>query len=167
EVNAAWRIALETKDELKALVLRRQGLPTLENTAEKAVDGVAKGAYVVCEEKEKLDTILLATGTEVRLAVHIHEALLEDGIDTRVVSIPSWDRIEKQSADYKETVLPKSVSKRLAIEMGASFGWERYTGLDGDVLAIDRFGASAKGDIVVEEYGFTVENVVAKVKNLI
>ncbi|HLR54573.1 MAG TPA: transketolase [Pseudogracilibacillus sp.] len=166
EVNAAWRIALETKDQPTALVLTRQGLPTLENTAEKALEGVSKGAYVVSEEKEKLDTILLATGSEVSLAVNAQEALLKEGIDTRVVSMPSWDRFEKQSAEYKETVLPKAVSKRLAIEMGASLGWERYTGLDGDVLAIDCFGASAKGDKVVEEYGFTVENVVAKVKNL-
>src|SRR5699024_4962208 len=112
------------------------------------------------------DLILLATGSEVSLAVNAQEALLKEGIDTRVVSMPSWDRFEKQSAEYKETVLPKAVSKRLAIEMGASLGWERYTGLDGDVLAIDCFGASAKGDKVVEEYGFTVENVVAKVKNL-
>ncbi|HLQ95061.1 MAG TPA: transketolase [Pseudogracilibacillus sp.] len=166
EVNAAWRLALETKDQPTALVLTRQGLPTLEQTAEKAYEGVAKGAYVLSEEKERIDTILLATGSEVSLAMEAQEALLDEGIDTRVVSMPSWDRFEKQTDAYKESVLPQDVSKRLVIEMAASFGWERYTGLAGDVLAIDRFGASAKGDKVVEEYGFTVENVVAKVKNL-
>src|SRR5699024_1145874 len=99
-------------------------------------------------------------------SMEAQEALLEEGIDTRVVSMPSWDRFEQQTDAYKESVLPQDVSKRLAIEMAASFGWERYTGLAGDILAIDRFGASAKGDKVVEEYGFTVENVIAKVKNL-
>src|SRR5699024_2691071 len=145
EVHAAWRLALETKDQPTALVLTRQNLPTLENTAEKALEGVSKGAYVLSEEKENIDTILLATGSEVNLAVKAQKALLEERIDTRVVSMPSWDRFENQSKAYKESVLPRSVSKRLAIEMAGSLGWERYTGLAGDVMAIDRFGASAKG----------------------
>jgi len=166
EVNSAWRLALETKDQPTVLVLTRQDLPTLEQTAGKSFEGVRKGAYVLSEEKEHIDTILLATGSEVSLAVEAQERLLKEGIDTRVVSMPSWDRFEKQTDVYKESVLPKNVSKRLAIEMAASFGWERYTGLAGDILAIDRFGASAKGDKVVKKYGFTIENIVAKVKKL-
>src|SRR5699024_2827180 len=166
EVNAAWRLAPETKDQPTALVLTRQGVPTLEQTAEKAYEGVAKGAHVLSEEKEHSDTIMLATGPEVSLAMEAQEALVDEGIDTRVVSMPSWDRFEKQTDAYKESVLPQDVSKRLAIEMAASFGWERYTGLAGDVLAIDRFGASAKGDKIVEEYGFTVENVIQSVEYL-
>jgi len=166
EVHAAWRLALETTNQPTALVLTRQELPTLEGTAEKAVRGVARGAYILSEEKEKIDAILLATGSEVSLAIAAKEVLFQEGIDTRVVSMPSWDRFEKQNEAYKRSVLPKEISKRLAIEMGSSFGWERYTGLTGDILAIDCFGASAKGDRVVKEYGFTVENVIAKVKSL-
>ncbi len=116
--------------------------------------------------KEVADAILIATGSEVSLAVEAQKALKADGIDVAVVSMPSMDRFEKQDAAYKESVLPKAVTKRLAIEMGASFGWHKYTGFEGDVLAIDKFGASAPGELVMEKYGFTVENVVAKVKAL-
>ena len=93
--------------------------------------------------------------------------LAEEGISVSVVSMPSWDRFEKQDKEYKQSVIPKAVKKRLAIEMGSPFGWERYTGDEGDILAIDRFGASAPGERIMKEFGFTPENVVAKVKNLI
>ena len=96
-----------------------------------------------------------------------HNSLEEDGISASVISMPSWDRFEKQSKEYKDSVLPKSVKKRLAIEMGSSLGWHRYAGDEGDVLAIDQFGASAPGEKVIEEYGFTVENVVSRVKALL
>jgi transketolase len=168
ETAAAWRLALEATDHPTALVLTRQDVPTLPNTAERAYEGVKKGAYVVAEAKNgRPEALLLASGSEVSLAVKAQEALAEEGIHVSVISMPSWDRFEKQSADYKEQVLPRAVKKRLAIEMAASLGWERYVGEEGDILAIDRFGASAPGEKIMEEYGFTVGNVVKRVKALL
>ncbi|MED0660006.1 transketolase [Bacillus smithii] len=168
ETAAAWRMALTSKDKPTALVLSRQNLPTLKGTAETAQEGVEKGGYVVSpSNKETPDALLLASGSEVHLAVEAQKQLLEDGIDVSVVSLPSWDRFEKQSDEYKESVIPSTVKKRLAIEMASSFGWERYVGDEGEILAIDRFGASAPGEIVMKEYGFTAENVVNRVKQLL
>ncbi len=168
ESIAAWKIALESTDRPTALVLSRQNLPVLQGTKEHAKENVAKGGYVLsASDKETADILLLASGSEVSLAVEAKEALMKQGIGATVVSIPSFDLFEAQSNEYKESVLPKAVTKRLAIEMGASFGWHRYVGLDGDVLAIDQFGASAPGEQVMQEYGFTVDNVVAKVKALL
>lgn len=165
ETNAAWRLALESTSTPTALVLTRQGLPTLEGSS---YEGVSKGAYVISEaNKKNADALLLATGSEVQLAVRAQEALREKGIEVRVVSMPSFDRFNAQDAAYKEEVLPSSVTKRLAIEMASPFGWERYVGMDGEILGIDQFGASAPGDTVIEKYGFTVENVVQKVENLL
>ncbi|MFX3622979.1 MAG: transketolase [Ectobacillus sp.] len=168
ESSAAWRLALESTNKPTALVLTRQGLPTLEGAKENTYEKVSKGAYVIsASKKETADALLLATGSEVSLAVKAQEALAQEGIDVAVVSIPSFDLFEAQSKEYKESVLPKAVTKRLAIEMGSSFGWHRYVGCEGDVLGIDTFGASAPGGKIMEEYGFTVENVVAKVKAML
>ncbi|MBY0120592.1 transketolase [Bacillus sp. S/N-304-OC-R1] len=167
ETAAAWKLAVESADQPTALVLTRQDLPTLKGTKDRAYDGVSKGAYVLsAASKEKADALLLASGSEVSLAVEAQKALEAEGISTAVISMPSWDRFEAQSKEYKESVIPKDVKKRLAIEMGASLGWHRYAGDEGDVLAIDQFGASAPGEKIIEEYGFTVENVVARVKAL-
>ncbi|GLO66321.1 MULTISPECIES: transketolase [Oceanobacillus] len=168
EVQAAWRLALESEHQPTALVLTRQNLPTLEGTKENAYEGVKKGAYVISKsEKETPDALLLATGSEVQLAVRAQETLKEKGIDVQVVSMPSWDRFEAQEDAYKNEVLPKEVKARVGIEMATSFGWERYVGLDGKVIGINRFGASAKGEKVIEEYGFTVDNVVKHVEDLL
>src|SRR5699024_314630 len=138
ETKAAWKLAIESTDKPTALVLTRQGLPTLEGTKENAYEGVKKGAYILSEsEKETPDAILLATGSEVQLAVNAQEALKKESIDVSVVSMPSWDRFEKQEASYKESVIPPQVKKRLAIEMASPFGWERYVGDEGSVLGID------------------------------
>ena len=166
ETSAAWRIALESTNQPTVLVLTRQNLDTLEGTKDTAYEGVKKGGYVVSPAQKEAQAILVAAGSEVGLAVKAQKQLLAEGIDTQVVSLPSWDRFEKQSKEYKESVLPKSVKKRLAIEMGSSLGWHKYAGDEGEVLAIDTFGASAPGNLVMAEYGFTVENVVAKVKAL-
>ncbi|WP_186577374.1 transketolase [Aquibacillus kalidii] len=167
ETQAAWRLALESTKTPTALVLTRQNLPTLEGTAENAYEGVKKGAYVVSPaSKENPDALLIATGSEVQLAVKAQAELKAKGHDVSVVSMPSWDRFNQQDAAYKESVLPKAVKKRLGIEMGASLGWDRYTGDEGKILAIDTFGASADGDKVMAEYGFTVENVVKQVESL-
>ncbi|WP_173916422.1 transketolase [Halobacillus sp. Marseille-Q1614] len=164
ETSAAWRLALESNTTPTALVLTRQGLPTLEGTS---YEGVKRGAYILSDsDKSTPDGILLASGSEVQLAVRAQEELKTKGYDVRVVSVPSFDRFEAQDSDYKESVLPSDVRRRLAIEMGASFGWERYVGLDGAVIGIDTFGASAPGDEVIEKYGFNVENVVKHAESL-
>lgn len=168
ETQAAWRLALESKDKPTALVLSRQSLPTLEGTKEKAYEGVKRGAYVVSDsEKETPDAIIIATGSEVQLAVRAQQVLKEKGIDVRVVSMPSWDRFEEQPQSYKDSVLLPQVKKRLAVEMASPFGWERYVGSEGDILGISTFGASANGEKLMEEFGFTVENVVKRVEGLL
>ncbi|NRG48089.1 transketolase [Bacillus sp. CRN 9] len=168
ETAAAWKLAIEAADHPTALVLTRQNLATIKGTAATAYEGVSKGAYTVSAgKKEDVDALLLASGSEVELAIKAQAALSAEGIDVSVVSMPDWSRFENQSKEYKEQVLPKGITKRLAIEMGSSLGWHKYTGFEGDVLAIDQFGASAPGNKIIEEYGFTVENVVAKVKALI
>ncbi|MEH7109938.1 transketolase [Bacillus sp. JJ1764] len=168
ETAAAWKLAVESTNQPTALVLTRQDLPTLKGTDQNAYEGVSKGAYVVsAAEKETPDALLLATGSEVSLAVEAQKALAAEGVQVSVVSMPSWDRFEKQSKEYKNEILPKNVKKRLGIEVGASFGWHKYVGDEGDVLGIDTFGASAPGEKIMEEYGFTVANVVARVKALL
>lgn len=166
ETAAAWKLALESKDEPTALILTRQDLPTLVDS-EKGYEGVKKGAYVISEAKDNAAGLLLASGSEVALAVDAQKALEKEGIYVSVVSMPSWDRFEKQTDAYKESVLPKYVKARLGIEMGASLGWSKYVGDNGDVLAIDQFGASAPGEKIIEEYGFTVENVISHFKKLL
>lgn len=167
ETVAAWRIAMTSTETPTILVLSRQNLPVLEGTLEHASDSVQKGAYVLSPQKgEQPAGILIATGSEVNLAVEAQAKLAEEGIDVSVVSMSSFDLFEKQSAEYKESVLPKAVTKRVAIEAAASFGWERYVGTEGKTITIDHFGASAPGGLVLEKFGFTPENVVNTYKSL-
>ncbi|MFS0820531.1 transketolase [Bacillus sp. 1P02SD] len=167
ETAAAWRLAIESTDTPTALVLTRQGLPTLELDSEAVYEGVKKGAYVVSEANGEVAGLLLATGSEVSLAIAAQKELEKEGIFVSVVSMPSWDRFEKQSAEYKESVLPKSVKARLGIEMASPLGWKEFVGDEGKVLAINTFGASAPADKVLAEYGFTVENVVKNFKEVL
>ncbi|MCC3375534.1 transketolase [Cohnella sp. REN36] len=168
ETSAAWAYALENTDNPVALVLTRQNLPILAGTAEKARQGIKQGGYIVSEAANgQPQGILIATGSEVQLAVASQKALAEQGIHVRVVSLPSWDLFEAQSQEYRDSVIPKGIKARLAIEMASPFGWERYVGDSGAVLGITTFGASAPGDRVIAEYGFTVENVVAQFKKLV
>lgn len=154
ETVAAWKIAMNSTETPTILVLSRQNLPVLEGTLEHASDSVQKGAYVLSPQKgEQPAGILIATGSEVNLAVEAQAKLAEEGIDVSVVSMPSFDLFEKQSAEYKESVLPKAVTKRVAIEAAASFGWERYVGTEGKTITIDHFGASAPGGLVLEKFG--------------
>ena len=162
ETVAAWKIAMQSKETPTVLVLSRQNLPVIPNTKELAEDGVSKGGYVLSKQQgEKPDGILIATGSEVSLAIKAQSSLREQGRDVSVVSIPSFDLFNRQSSEYKESVLPKEVKKRVSVEMGSSFGWERYVGDHGAIISIDTFGASAPGDTVIREYGFTVERVVS------
>lgn len=160
EVVGAWKIAMESQHTPTALVLSRQNLPVLPGTKEK-VDCVAKGGYVLSPAKGEVPAgILLATGSEVALAMEAQKILQAKGHDVSVVSLPSFDLFEAQSAEYKESVLPKAVTKRVSIEMAASFGWERYTGTAGKIISLDHFGASAPGDVVIKNFDFTPETVV-------
>lgn len=168
EVSAAWKVALEAKDRPTALVFSRQNLPVLKHTNELAYEGVKRGAYVVSPQKcDFPEGILIATGSEVSLAVEAQKVLAEQGVDVSVVSMPSMNLFEEQSEEYRESVLPNAVRKRLAIEAGASFGWERYVGLDGATVTVDQFGLSGNGNQVMEKFGFTVDNVVETYKDLL
>jgi len=161
ETRAAWKMAMTSTDKPTVLVLSRQNLPVLPTTADKADETLPKGAYVLSSaQKEQADGILLATGSEVYLALQAQKILAEKGQDVAVVSMPSWDLFEEQSDEYKESILPKAVEKRLAIEAGSPFGWEKYLGNKGTSITINHYGESAPGPFVLEQFGFTVENVV-------
>lgn len=165
ETSAAWAYAVENTSNPVALVLTRQNLPILENSAELAREGIKRGGYVVSDAKNgKPVAQIIATGSEVQLAVKAQAKLAEEGIEVRVVSLPSFDLFEKQDQAYKDSVILPDVKARVAVEMASPFGWERYAGDSGKILAISTFGASAPGDKVIAEYGFTVDNVVKLVK---
>lgn len=167
EVTAAWKVALTSTDRPTLLTLTRQDVPVLPNTDTLAAKHVAQGAYVISPAQNQADGLLLATGSEVQLAIAAQKELLEQGHDVSVVSMPSLELFDLQSDDYKESVLPKDIKNRVAIEMGATFGWHKYVGTDGAVIGIDRFGASGKGEEVVEHLGFTVENIVNEYLSLL
>ena len=162
EAQAAWYLSQKTNDKPTSIVLTRQNLPILENSS---FEKVAKGAYVVHETAADFDTILIATGSEVALAIDVARELEKDGSKVRVVSMPSVELFEEQSKEYKEELLPLNVRRRVSLEMGNSALWYKYVGLDGLAIGIDKFGASAPANKVIEEYGFTVETVVEKIKN--
>ena len=162
EAQAAWYLSQKTNNKPTSIVLTRQNLPILENSS---FEKVAKGAYVVYETADDFDTILIATGSEVALAIDVARKLEKDGSKVRVVSIPSVELFEEQSKEYKEELLPLNVRRRVSLEMGNSALWYKYVGLDGLAIGIDKFGASAPANKVIEEYGFTVEAVVEKIKN--
>ena len=163
ETIAAWYAAMVSKSTPTAIVLTRQNLPQLDGSGKKAL----KGAYVIKEaSKSTPDMILIASGSEVSLAVEAAAELEKDNISTRVVSMPCMDVFETQSKEYKEEVLPKAVRNRVAIEALSSFGWDRYTGLDGRVISMNSFGASAPQDLLFKKFGFTKENVVATAKEV-
>ncbi|KQO12463.1 transketolase [Paenibacillus sp. Leaf72] len=166
ETASAWAYALQQNDGPVALVLSRQNLPIYEATKANVAE-VAKGAYVLTETNEKPDVILIATGSEVSLAVSAKTELENDNVSVRVVAMPSRELFERQPAAYKQSVLPDAVSNRIAIEAGISLGWERYAGPSGKVLSIDTFGASGPGNQVMEYFGFSTENVVSLAKELL
>ncbi len=160
ETAVAWRVAIESRNRPAALVLTRQGVPTLDRAQFAPADGLRRGAYVLADAPDgKPNLILIATGSEVGLIVAAQQKLQDQEIAVRVVSMPCWKLFEAQSQEYRDSVLPPSVHARLAVEAGATQGWHRYIGDRGDVIGVDRFGASAPGPIVMREYGFSVENV--------
>ncbi|MBA2732025.1 MAG: transketolase, partial [Acidobacteria bacterium] len=179
ETREAWRIAISRRKAPTALVLTRQKVPVIDQTRYNSAAGAGRGAYILAEaesangdagETNKITTpalILIATGSEVSLALEAREALQKEGTPTRVVSMPCWELFEEQPKDYRNEVLPPAVTSRLSIEAGARLGWDRYVGPQGDCVSIDRFGASAPGDVAMRELGFNVENVLKSARALL
>ncbi|MBM5969752.1 transketolase [Staphylococcus epidermidis] len=166
ETRVAWEVAIESEQTPTSLVLTRQNLPTLDVDKQTVENGVRKGAYIVFETEQQLEYLLLASGSEVNLAVEAAKELEQQGKGVRVISMPNWYAFEQQSSEYKESILPSDVTKRIAIEMASPLGWHKYVGLEGKVIGINSFGASAPGDLVVEKYGFTKENILKQVLSL-
>jgi transketolase len=169
ETAVAWELALERDDGPVALLLSRQNIPTLDRSEVASADGVARGGYVLWDsaEGEQPELILISTGAEVPTTLHAAQSLAKDGVKIRVVSMPCMELFEAQSGEYRDEVLPPAVRARLAVEPGASISWGKWVGLDGDVLGLDRFGASAPGTTVLEKLGFTEENIAARAKALL
>lgn len=164
EMAAAWKLAIESTENPTALILTRQNVETMENSS---VEGVSKGAYVIGKEENHLDAIIIASGSEVNLAMKAKKVLFEKGIDVRVVSMPCQEFFDQQDEQYKEAVLPNAMRKRLSVEMASSFGWHKYVGLDGITMSIDEFGKSAPAEDVIQSYGFTVDGVVENIEKLL
>ncbi|MEM1254909.1 MAG: transketolase [Cyanobacteria bacterium P01_H01_bin.21] len=162
ETSGAYKVAIASRKTPTLMAFSRQNLPQLDGSS---IDSVAKGAYVLSDD-DGAELILIGTGSEVSLCVDAAKQLRADGKKVRVVSMPSWELFEAQDADYKESVLPKAVTKRLVVEAGIEMGWGKYYGAEGDMISVDRFGASAPGGRIMQEFGYTVENVVARAKAL-
>lgn len=167
EVSQAWRAALLHKDGPVSIILSRQNLPVYDRNKVASAEGTLKGAYILSDCEGTPDIILMASGSEVQLIVKAQEILKAENIKARVVSFPSWELFDAQDEAYKESVLPKAVRCRFAIEAGSPLGWSKYTTDAGDVWGMDRFGESAPGNEVMKEFGFTTENVVAKAKEIL
>ena len=168
EVVEAWRVIMQLRNESAALILTRQALPTLDRSQYAPASGLARGAYILAgSEKSDPDIILLASGSEVPLCIDAFKQLSSDGINARVVSMPSWELFEKQSREYRDQVLPPSVTSRLAVEQASTMGWAEYTGLRGRIIGMRSFGASAPLKSLRDHFGFTTENVVKTAKAML
>jgi transketolase len=168
ETREAWKVALEHSDGPVALVLTRQNLPTMDRSIYGAAEGLVHGAYILSESQGGLpDIILVATGSEVQLVLQAQVKLAEQGIKARVVSMPSWELFDKQPKEYRRLIFPPGLTARLAVEAGSPQGWDKYVGAGGEVIGLDHFGASAPGEVLMEKFGFTVENVVGRAIELV
>jgi transketolase len=168
ETAVAWRVAIESRHRPVALVLTRQNVPTLDRSEFASADGLRHGAYVLADAPNgKPDCVLIGTGSEVALAVGARQKLAEQKIQARVVSMPSWELFDRESREYRESVLPRAIRRRLAVEAALPQGWHRYVGDDGDIIGIERFGASAPGNVVMEKFGFTIDHVVERALKLL
>ena len=163
ETAVAWQVAIETRDRPVALVFTRQNVPTFDRSRLAAAEGLRRGAYVLSDAPDgRTDLVLIGTGSELHLVLNAQQKLAEQKIRTRVVSMPSWELFNLQPQEYRESVLPKSSKPRLAVEAALPLGWHRYLGDGGDVIGVERFGASAPGSVVMEKFGFTVNHVVER-----
>ena len=167
EVVEAYKVVLPLKDRPAALILTRQNLPTFDRTKYASADGLARGAYVLADTADgRLDVILIGTGSEVSLCIDAYEKLKAEGVKARVVSMPSWELFDAQPQSYRDAVLPPSVTRRVAVELGIKQGWERYIGQSGQFIGMCGFGTSAPIGVLLKHFGFTVDNVVAAAKNV-
>lgn len=159
ETMVAWKLAVESQETPSLLALSRQNLPVLANSQSLVEEGVRKGAYIISPAKQEASGLLIATGSEVALAIEAQSLLSQEGVDVAVVSMPCQELFDQQSKDYQESILPRGINHRMSIEMGASFGWHKYVGLEGVTYAIDRFGQSGPGQVVVDDFGFTASQI--------
>jgi transketolase len=161
EVLAAWRAIMPIKHEPVMLVLTRQAVPTIDRTRYASADGLARGAYVLADPPSGApEVLLIGTGSEVQLCLGAYDQLAKEGIRSRVVSMPCWELFERQTAEYRESVLPKAITARVAVEAASTFGWERYVGTTGVTIGMTTFGASAPIGALLKKFGFTVDHVV-------
>ena len=169
ETVEAWKIALTHRDGPVGLMLTRQNLPTIDRGTHAPASGIARGAYVLADAADggAPDVILIASGSEVALALEAHDRLVTEGVRSRVVNMASMQLFARQNADYRESVLPLACSSRVAIEAGVTFGWHRWVGDGGIVIGLDHYGASAPAGTLFKEFGFTADNVVARAKSLL
>ena len=168
EIVEAWKVIMQLRHEPVVLILTRQAIPTLDRAKYASASGVAKGAYVLADAPDGCpDVLLLATGSEVALCVQAHEQLAAEGIKSRVVSMPSWEIFDRQSEDYKQSVIPDEVTARVSVELASTFGWGRYVGIQGQTIGMQSFGASAPLKELAKKFGFTVDHVVAAAKSQI
>ena len=169
ELSVLWKHVMNTKDHPVVFALTRQGIPIIDRDKYSSAEGALRGGYILADSNAKPEIILISTGSEVSVCLGVYEKLKEEGINSRVVSLPSWEIYEKQDKSYKEMVLPPEIRTRLSVEAGSTYGWERYTGSNGSGTAfgIDRFGESAPCGDVMKEFGFTVEGIYKEVKKLI
>jgi transketolase len=168
EVREAWRVAIERRTGPTALILTRQNLPVFDRSDFAPANGLRRGAYIMADlGRNKPDIILMASGSEVQLIVQAAIKLQEEGITTRIVSFPSWELFAAQEKAYRNEVLPPSIAPRLAVEVGVAQGWDRWVGDHGAVISIEKFGASAPYQVIYKNYGFTVENIIERVKTLL
>lgn len=159
ETMVAWKLAVESQETPSLLALSRQNLPVLANSQSLAEEGVRKGAYIISPAQQEASGLLIATGSEVALAIEAQSLLSQEGVDVAVVSMPCQELFDQQSKDYQESILPRGINHRMSIEMGASYGWHKYVGLEGVTYAIDRFGQSGPGQVVVDDFGFTASQI--------
>jgi transketolase len=167
ETVAAWKFAIEHTSGPVALLLTRQKLPTIDRTKYPSADNITKGAYILVENSTTPELILIGTGSEVQLALGAYEQLVKEGVKARVVSMPSWELFERQSKEYRDSVLPPSVKKRIAIEALITMGWEKYVGDAGRIIGMTSFGASAPVDVIFKHFGFTIDHVVKTAKEIL
>jgi transketolase len=167
ETAEAWRVAMERREGPVALILTRQNVPVIDRSRFDPADGLRKGAYILADSPAKPETILIATGSEVYVALEAYERLRKEGIGVRLVSMPSWELFEKQPEEYRNKILPPEITVRMSIEASVTLGWHKYVGLHGEIVGIDHFGASAPGKTVLKEFGFTSENVLNRIRALL
>ena len=159
---------MEHREGPVALILTRQNVPVIDRSRFNPANGLRKGAYILADSSSgKPEIILIATGSEVYLALEVYERLRDEGIGVRVVSMPSWELFEKQPEEYRNRIVPPEITARISIEAGVTLGWHKYVGLQGEIVGIDHFGASAPGKTVLKEFGFTSENVLSRIRALL